>query len=73
MTMKDIEAIEEYLGAPGYVSLDVATARELVARAKAWERVMEADTVTATTQEFGDIAVRIIDDFKAAAAKGFRP
>jgi len=77
LTMADIERMEQNMNdtvAPGEdCVVSEETMRELLARAKAWERVLDSDTKTVATQEFGDAVVRITDEFNAAAAKGFRP
>ena len=76
LTMADIEEMETTLDKregrfpASEVLVDGAIYRELLARAKAWERVRIHDK----RYGFKDQALcRIADDFSDAAAKGFRP
>lgn len=77
MTADDIEALRAKLReAKGLEALQrfghelLLHAPELLARADAWERVMDAHS---TPHEFGSSVVRELDMFNAAATKGFKP
>lgn len=68
MNMDDIEALERYVevrASEGKATCEptIETMRELLARAKAWQRVMTRTERTA----------RIVDEFLAAEKKGFKP
>jgi len=77
MTMADIERIESNMSdtvAPGEdCVVSEETMRELLARAKAWERVRNFDAIPSSPSVFSHKVSRLVDDFKAIAAKGFRP
>jgi len=77
MTMKNIDDWEyiasAFNGDDATVPISIGIIREFVARAKAWERVLKVDEETETCDGFGSEVCEIVDAFKAAAAKGFRP
>ena len=75
MTMDDIEALQDTVGQAfgDRVTVMAPVMRELLARAKAWERVRNFDAIPSSPSVFSHKVSRLVDDFKAIAAKGFRP